>query len=109
MPAVLRDVRSQGQSGKHVLALSFSGFDPTRTSIRLDLCPKLLTLGLRASGDRIGNEATRVYHGGRRRDGDVAAGRAGPAKRTRLSHWLSKRSQSGIGAAHARRFSAKAA
>ncbi len=26
MPAALRDVRSQGQSGKHLLALSFSGF-----------------------------------------------------------------------------------
>jgi hypothetical protein len=28
MPTQLRDVRSQGQSGKHMLALSFSGFDP---------------------------------------------------------------------------------
>jgi hypothetical protein len=28
MPTALRDVRSQGQSGKHLLALSFSGFDP---------------------------------------------------------------------------------
>jgi len=28
----LRDVRFRGQSGKHMLALSFSGFDPTRTS-----------------------------------------------------------------------------
>jgi hypothetical protein len=28
MPTPLRDVRSQGQSGKHLLALSFSGFDP---------------------------------------------------------------------------------
>jgi hypothetical protein len=25
------DVRYQGQSGKHLLALSFSGFDPKRT------------------------------------------------------------------------------
>jgi hypothetical protein len=31
MPATLRDVRFQGQSGKHVLVLSFSGFDPKRT------------------------------------------------------------------------------
>jgi hypothetical protein len=31
MPTALRDVRSQGQSGKHLLALSFSGFDPTET------------------------------------------------------------------------------
>ena len=28
MPTALRNVRSRGQSGKHVLALSFSGFDP---------------------------------------------------------------------------------
>src|SRR5258708_1929080 len=27
MPATLRDVRFQGQSGKHMLASSFSGFD----------------------------------------------------------------------------------
>ena len=27
MPTLLRNVRSQGQSGKHLLALSFSGFD----------------------------------------------------------------------------------
>jgi hypothetical protein len=32
MPTLLRDVRFQGQSGKHVLALSFSGFDPQETS-----------------------------------------------------------------------------
>src|SRR5258707_14149805 len=29
MPTPLRNVRSRGQSGKHLLALSFSGFDPT--------------------------------------------------------------------------------
>jgi hypothetical protein len=29
MPTALRNVRYQGQSGKHVLALSFSGFDPS--------------------------------------------------------------------------------
>jgi hypothetical protein len=29
MPTTLRDVRYQGQSGKHILASSFSGFDPT--------------------------------------------------------------------------------
>jgi hypothetical protein len=28
MPTVFRDVRFQGQSGRHLLALSFSGFDP---------------------------------------------------------------------------------
>jgi hypothetical protein len=32
IPTALRDVRSQGQSGKHMLALSFSDFDPERTS-----------------------------------------------------------------------------
>jgi len=31
MPTTLRDVRFQGQSGKHMLASSFSGFDPGRT------------------------------------------------------------------------------
>ena len=31
MATALRDVRSQGQSGKHILAVSFSGFDPIRT------------------------------------------------------------------------------
>src|SRR5258707_15339608 len=31
MPTRLRDVRSQGQSGKHMLAWSFSDFDPNRT------------------------------------------------------------------------------
>jgi hypothetical protein len=33
MPTALRDVRSQGQSGKHLLSLSFSGFDPNRTLV----------------------------------------------------------------------------
>jgi hypothetical protein len=28
------DVRFRGQSGKHMLALSLSGFDPQRTSAR---------------------------------------------------------------------------
>jgi len=32
-PTLFRNVRSQGQSRKHVLALSFSGFDP-RADIR---------------------------------------------------------------------------
>ena len=31
MPTALRDVRSQEQSGKHVLPLSSSQFDPKRT------------------------------------------------------------------------------
>jgi hypothetical protein len=29
MPTALLNVRSQGQSGKHMLALGFSAFDPT--------------------------------------------------------------------------------
>jgi hypothetical protein len=33
MPTTLRDVRFRGQSGKHMLALSFSGFDPKATSL----------------------------------------------------------------------------
>jgi hypothetical protein len=37
MPTTLRDVRFQGQSGKHLLGLSFSGFDPERTS-KLGIC-----------------------------------------------------------------------
>ena len=39
MPTALRNVRYQGQSGKHVLALSFSGFDPG--------CVKTLKFNLR--------------------------------------------------------------
>jgi hypothetical protein len=31
MPTALRNVRYQGQSGSHMLALSFSGFDPKLT------------------------------------------------------------------------------
>jgi hypothetical protein len=31
MPIALRYVRFRGQSGKHLLVLSFSGFDPKRT------------------------------------------------------------------------------
>jgi hypothetical protein len=32
MPTAMRDVRSRGQSGKHILAVSLSGFDPKATS-----------------------------------------------------------------------------
>jgi len=35
MPTALRDVRFQGQSGKHMLTLSFSGFDPGCVETRL--------------------------------------------------------------------------
>src|SRR5258705_13823231 len=35
MPTALRDVRSQGQSGKHLLALSFSGFDQRAGAARV--------------------------------------------------------------------------
>jgi hypothetical protein len=31
MPTALRNFRFQGSSGKYMLALSFFGFDPTRT------------------------------------------------------------------------------
>src|SRR5258708_5694087 len=34
MPTALRDVRSRGQSGKHMLAWSFSGFDPACVKTR---------------------------------------------------------------------------
>jgi hypothetical protein len=33
MSTALRNVRFQGQSGKHMLALSFSGFGPIRTTL----------------------------------------------------------------------------
>jgi hypothetical protein len=33
MPTTLRDVRFQGQSGKHMLLAGISPFDPKRTSI----------------------------------------------------------------------------
>ncbi len=36
MPKYLGDVRCWVNSGKHMLAWSFSGFDPTRTSARVD-------------------------------------------------------------------------
>jgi hypothetical protein len=38
MPTALSNVRYQGQLGKHLLALSFSQFDPERT-LRLPLGP----------------------------------------------------------------------
>jgi len=47
MPTALRDVRSQGQSGKHILALSFSGFDPEET-LRLIKRPVELNFSLAA-------------------------------------------------------------
>jgi hypothetical protein len=34
IPTALRDVRSQGQSGKHLVAASISPFDPSATSRR---------------------------------------------------------------------------
>src|SRR6266481_2444561 len=52
MPTPLRNVRSRGQSGKHLLALSFSGFDPgcvkTCTSSE---CAELLSLFSSFGGD----------------------------------------------------------
>jgi hypothetical protein len=53
MPAALRDVRSQGQSGKHLLALSFSGFDPgcVKTCTSQE-CAELFSLSSSLSGGR---------------------------------------------------------
>jgi hypothetical protein len=53
MPAAVRDVRSQGQSGKHILAVSFSGFDLEQKSeikiVRIaDTCTSLES-GVRSS------------------------------------------------------------
>ena len=39
MPTALGDVRSHGQSGKHLLALSFSGFDPNQKLSRIFAVP----------------------------------------------------------------------
>jgi adenylate cyclase len=51
MPTALRNVRYQGQSGKHVLALSLSGFDPIRSFTRVtDRWPSRLIRGPRSSG-----------------------------------------------------------
>src|SRR5882762_1895054 len=50
MPTAMRDVRSRGQSRKHILAMSLSGFDPNRTLDRLDLLRKLPTLVSRILG-----------------------------------------------------------
>jgi hypothetical protein len=38
-PTALRDIRSRGQSGKHLLAWSFSGFDPNQTLARVKRSP----------------------------------------------------------------------
>src|SRR5260370_7344503 len=48
MPTALRDVRSQGHSGKHMLAWSFSGFDPfvwTGRALQAE-CEKMEGVGL---------------------------------------------------------------
>src|SRR5260221_3152048 len=51
MPTALRNVRSRGQSGKHLLALSFSGFDPSATSAVIPLAAILCK-------DVVGSKAT---------------------------------------------------
>src|SRR5260221_12643810 len=53
MPTALRNVRYQGQSGKHVLALSFSGFDPgcVKTCTSQE-CAELFSLSSSLSGGR---------------------------------------------------------
>ena len=43
-----------GERGKHLLALSFAGLDPTRTIVRLDLSRKLLRVGLDIGGRNTG-------------------------------------------------------
>jgi hypothetical protein len=50
IPTALRDVRSQGQSGKHMLALSFSDFDPTATSAVSFECASLNRYDAMGSG-----------------------------------------------------------
>src|SRR5260370_34588394 len=53
MPTALRNVSYQGQSGKHVLALSFSGFDPgcVKTCTSQE-CAELFSLSSSLSGGR---------------------------------------------------------
>src|SRR6266404_1251941 len=53
MPTALREVRSQGQSGKHVLDLSSSGFDPgcVKTCTSQE-CAELFSLSSSLSGGR---------------------------------------------------------
>src|SRR5258708_33064154 len=53
MPTLFRNVRSQGQSRKHMLALSFSGFDPgcVKTCTSQE-CAELLSLSSSLSGGR---------------------------------------------------------
>jgi hypothetical protein len=47
MPTALRDVRSQGQSGKQMLALSFSGFGPEADILGFLKPSRLPILGVR--------------------------------------------------------------
>jgi hypothetical protein len=46
MPTASRNVGFRGQSGKHLLTLSFSGFDPNRTNYDQRVGLKLLQLEL---------------------------------------------------------------
>jgi hypothetical protein len=45
MAALADDVRSRGQSGKHLLAASISGFDPKRTSTELFVLANFIAQG----------------------------------------------------------------
>src|ERR1700674_2198730 len=45
MPTASRNVRVRGQSGKHVLVLSSSQFDPEQTSNRTSNFPKCVSKG----------------------------------------------------------------
>src|SRR5258707_671627 len=92
MPTPLRNVRSRGQSGKHLLALNFSGFDPSRKSANLkDIAhftgPDVFQMsrfhGYNETSDPGGDhEATRVHHASRWHGGDVATRRARAATRS---------------------------
>ncbi len=59
MPITLRDVRFQGQSGKHMLALSFSGFDPTRTLGAPWFCFPKAFISIKFRGNRSANGGRR--------------------------------------------------
>ncbi len=57
MPTALRNVRSRGQTGRHMLVWSFSAFDPERSSEELEF--GLVRASLLAHGNRRGLETTR--------------------------------------------------
>jgi hypothetical protein len=56
MPTLLRDVRSRGQSGKHLLALSFSAFDPKRTWEDQEIDGRVLLFRRNPQGRKISSD-----------------------------------------------------